>query len=98
MHLLSTREATGVYDPGNPGQRSEIYYAGWPGKYASFYTNEVPTTASVNLGRALGFTGLGSLSTPAAVGLVAGLSVVAYVMTKALRKRGLLGGRRRRRR
>lgn len=88
MHTLSTREATGVFDPGNPGQRVEVYYAGWPGQYASFYTNEVPTTASVNLG-----AGVAGMSVPMQVGLVALLSLGAYFGTKKL-----LGGRRRRRR
>lgn len=51
MHTLDTRVATGVFDPGNPSQRTEVYYAGWPGQYASFYTNGVPDYgASVNLG------------------------------------------------
>ncbi len=99
MHTLSTREATGVFDPGNPGQRSEIYYAGWPGRYASFYTNEVPTDAQVNLGRAAGLgSGIAGLPIGGQVAVVAGLALVAYFGTKALRKRGLLGARVRRRR
>lgn len=93
MHTLSTREATGVFDPGNPGQRAEVYYAGWPGQYASFYTNEVPTTAAVNLG-----AGVASWPLAAQVGLVGALALLTYFGTKKLRQRGLLGGARRRRR
>lgn len=126
MHTLDTRVATGVFDPGNPSQRSEIYYAGWPGQYASFYTNGVPTTASVNLGhpqgpkcpphcwpsgasckcpppkprtlRGVGLGGFASWSPLAQAATIGALAIGTYFATKRLRTKGLLGGRRRRRR
>lgn len=104
MHTLDTRVATGVFDPGNPSQRTEVYYAGWPGQYASFYTNGLPNEATVNLGRARarlmgpGLGGFASWSPVAQVATIGALAIATYFATKKLRTKGLLGGHRRRRR
>lgn len=45
--LLTTWEQTSQYDPLNPNQITQTYYAGIPGGYASFYYNKVPTKSTL---------------------------------------------------
>mgnify|MGYP001178126246 CR=1 FL=1 len=72
MYALKTYDQTGIYDPTNPDQRIRELYAADPGRWASYYWNQVPTTSEMK-GLGGGWSSLGSTAQLAIVG-IAGLA------------------------
>lgn len=73
MFALTTYDQTGVYDPTNPNQRIREGYASTPGRWASYYWNEVPTTSTLK-GLGTGWSSLPSTAQLAIVGVVGALA------------------------
>ena len=106
MYVLKSYDQTGVYDPTNPDQRIREGYASSPGRWASYYWNQVDSGANL---KGLG-SGWASLPGPAQLAIVGVIGAVAgYYGWKRFGKRltptlkkvpivgGMLSGSRRRR-
>lgn len=99
MHLATTWQQVGTFDPSNPNQRAIERYVGVPGGYGSFYFDKVPTTSSLMGPGGFGATGIASLPDWAQVALAAGVAVggyAAYRHFSAKKAAGLRGARRQR--
>lgn len=103
MHLLTTYEQVGTFEPTNPDQTIRTAYA-YPGGYASFYFNRVPNAGTLQgLGFWSGLPTWGQIALVAAAATTVGYFGMAKFGDKyvkpGLRKVGInLSGPRSRRR
>lgn len=44
---LATWQQDAMFNPANPNQIARVQYAAIPGRYASWYYNQIPTTAKL---------------------------------------------------
>jgi hypothetical protein len=101
MYALKTYEQSAVFDPTNPHQRIREEYASDPGTWASYYFNEVPTTATLGgLGAGLGASwtsvpGWAQIAIVGAIGAAAGYfgwQRYGEKLKPTLRKLPVIGG------
>lgn len=93
MQMLQTWRRTSTWDPTNPNQKPTQYWDAASMGYRSAYWNMEPTTGGTLMG-------VIPDNKYAQVGLVAALTVGAYLLTKKMTSKGMFGlaGARRRKR